>query len=430
MATRDKANQLSVQLNNAQGTIAEYTEIMNSLRRQLSDLEAEHSEKLEKIAELERKVSILLDEGTASDAYQQLLLDEIAEMKAEAEQNREQIAELSELIANYENITTLNFGYQAKQISDLLIKVAETNRPERIKTIEETDEESGETVVREEVLTSTVSFFYQDLETGYTISYESDDIMYAASLVKAPYIYVMLKTVADFENNKLNFDAEGNPLYDEEGQPLFEGDHPNLDAEGKIVYLEGEEKYDLSRIWTFDKENMTVEGSGIIQDMDDGIQMSYLELARHALQYSDNIAFSELRKMFGYSEYLTTARTMGVRGSSRGYMKLSAEDCGIFLRAIYEFAETNEVYGTLMKDAMLASNYPILIPAGVSPTLAAHKYGWDEDSYHDMAIVYDEHPYILAIMTDLDAGSSKEIVYVRDIVRSIHSIHKTFYSNK
>ena len=60
----------------------------------------------------------------------------------------------------------------------------------------------------------------------------------------------------------------------------------------------------------------------------------------------------------------------------------------------------------------------------------AHKYGWDEDSYHDMAIVYDEHPYILVIMSDLDAGGTEENKYIRDIARSIHSIHKNFYSTK
>ena len=182
LATRKRANQLSSDLHSAQGTIAEYTDIMNALREQLAGLEADLSDKLEEIDRLETKVAILLDEETASDAYQQLLLDEIAKMKAEAEQDREQIAELSELISNYENITTLNFGIQAKKISDLLMKVAETNRPERIKTTEEVDPETGETIIHEETLTSSVSFYYRDLETGYTISYESDNIMYAASV--------------------------------------------------------------------------------------------------------------------------------------------------------------------------------------------------------------------------------------------------------
>ena len=148
LAAREQANQLSSDLDRAKGTITEYTAIMSSLREQLSDLKANLADKLEQIDQLEVKVSILLDEETASDAYQQLLLDEIAKMRAEAEQDREQIAELSELISNYENITTLNFGIQAKKISDLLMKVAETNRPERIKTTEEVDPETGEITFR------------------------------------------------------------------------------------------------------------------------------------------------------------------------------------------------------------------------------------------------------------------------------------------
>ena len=300
----------------------------------------------------------------------------------------------------------------------------------RIRTTEEEDPETGEITVHEETLLSQVSFYYRDLGTGYTLSYEADHIMYAASLVKAPYIYTMLQTIADFEYNKRHFDAEGNPLYDAEGNPLFEGPHPNLDEEGNILYLEGEEKYDLSRIWTFDKEKMTVDGSGVIKKMDDGIQMTYLELVRHALQYSDNVAFAEIRKVFGYTEFYAMARTLGVRGTAKGYMQLSAEDCGKFMEAIYTFTEENETYGPFMKQALLDSSHTVMIPYALSPIPCAHKYGWDEDSYHDMAIVYDEHPYILVIMSDLDAGGTEENKYIRDIARSIHSIHKNFYSTK
>lgn len=430
LAAKAQAASLSDRLSTAEGTITEYTALIAALREQLESAEADLKQKQEQISVLENKVSILLDEGTASDTYQQLLLDEIAVMKAEAEKTGEKIAELTELIYNYENITTLNFGYQAKKVSELLLKVADTNRPMRIRTTEEEDPETGEITVHEETLLSQVSFYYRDLGTGYTLSYESDHIMYAASLVKAPYIYSMLQTIADFEYDKRHFDAEGNPLYDAEGNPLFEGPHPNLDEEGNILYLEGEEKYNLSRIWTFDKEKMTVDGSGVIKKMDDGIQMTYLELVRHALQYSDNVAFAEIRKVFGYTEFYAMARTLGVRGTAKGYMQLSAEDCGKFMEAIYTFTEENETYGPFMKQALLDSSHTVMIPYALSPIPCAHKYGWDEDSYHDMAIVYDEHPYILVIMSDLDAGGTEENKYIRDIARSIHSIHKNFYSTK
>jgi hypothetical protein len=146
--------------------------------------------------------------------------------------------------------------------------------------------------------------------------------------------------------------------------------------------------------------------------------------------YSDNIAFAELRSMFGYTEYYNIARALGVRGYSRGFMQLSADDCGKFMESIYTFTEENEKYGPLMKNAMMKSNYAVLIPYGVSPTPTAHKYGWDEDAYHDMAIVYNAHPYILVIMTDLDQGGNEVNAYIHSIVRSVNTIHKNFYANK
>jgi len=275
-----------------------------------------------------------------------------------------------------------------------------------------------------------LAFYYQDMSTGYTLSYNSDDIMYSASLIKAPYVYSMLKTVADFEYQKRNFAADGSPLYDEEGNPLFEGAHPNLDENGNILYAEGEEKFNLNRIWTFDKESMNEEGSGVIKDYDSGFQLTYRELATYALKYSDNVAFSQLRKMFGYTEYYAIARSLGVKGSSYGFMQLSADDCGKFLEAIYAFIEENEVYGGLIRDAMLESNYPYLIPYNVSPAKAAHKYGWDHDSYHDMAIVYNDHPYILVIMTDLEDGGNSANSYIASVVKAINTIHKNFYAGK
>lgn len=83
-----------------------------------------------------------------------------------------------------------------------------------------------------------------------------------------------------------------------------------------------------------------------------------------------------------------------------------------------------------MKEAMLHSNYPVMITPAVSPTPVAHKYGWDVDAYHDAAIVYDEHPYILVIMTDYDTGGDKVNSYIHKITRLINEIHKTYYKNK
>lgn len=434
IAAQNKAEHLESELSDANAHLKETTEnyaaLVETMKAEAEQLSLALEEKQLYAEKLKKKIEVLLDNSVAADAYQQVLLEQIQLLESEMAVQQAQMLELNDLISQYENITTLNFGYQAKKISDLLMKLAESNRPLRTIRIENIDEETEETVVTETQQPAQLAFYYQDLGTGYTLSYNSDDIMYSASLIKAPYIYSLLKTVADFEYQKRNFLADGTPLYDEEGNPLFEGQHPNMDENGNILYAEGEEKYDLSRVWTFDKESMSEEGSGVIKDLDSGFQLTYRELAEYALKYSDNVAFSQLRKMFGYTEYYAVARALGVKGSSYGFMQLSADDCGLFLEAIYTFAEENEVYGALLRDAMLNSNYPYLIPYNVSPNKAAHKYGWDHDSYHDMAIVYAEHPYILVIMTDLEDGGTNANSYIASVVKAINTIHKNFYAAK
>ena len=383
------------------------------------------------IALLEQKISILIENGVASDAYTAILLDEIQKLKTEAQSDSNRIKELDTLLSTFERFAADNFGYDSEKITDLLLLMTEPNRPTRTVYTEHINEETGEIVdVTLDEKIGKVAFYYKDLITGHTIGYNDNEIMYAASLIKVSYIYSIFYSIVGFENNKLYFDSEGNPLYGEDGTPLFEGKHPNLDEEGRIIYLPGEEKYDLSRVWTFEKEAMMVEGSGILRDAEDGLELTYLELIEYALLYSDNIAFAQLRKTFGFEDYYRVASIMGIQGYKKGYMQLTAEDCGKFLFEIYSFIQDNERYGTVMKEAMLHSNYPVMITPAVSPTPVAHKYGWDVDAYHDAAIVYDEHPYILVILTDYDTGGDKVNSYIHKITRLINEIHKTYYKNK
>jgi len=437
LAVIDKAERLEKELDDAHNQISEHRASIEKMTDEAAQLRLTIEEKKNNISELDQKIAVLLSDSKADDAYQQILLDQIQKLEEEKAAQLSQIEsldarilELDELIGQYENITTLNFGYQAKKISDLLIKLAEPNRPIRTIVTETVNEESGEKTETITEQPSQVAFYYRDITTGYTLSYNSDDVMYSASLIKVPYIYSVLNAVAYFEHQKFYFDAEGNPLYDEEGLPLFEGKHPNLDENGNIIYNEGEEKYDLSRVWTFDKETMDVEGSGIITKEESGLQLTYLQLVEYALKYSDNVAFAELRKEFGYTPYYNTAGALGVRGSSYGFMQLSADDCGKFLAELYTFMEENERYGIIVKNALIGSNFPYLIPQNVSPAKAAHKYGWDHDSYHDMAIVYNDHPYILVILTDLENGGNDANTYIASVVRAINTIHKNFYASK
>ncbi|MBR2848352.1 MAG: serine hydrolase [Clostridia bacterium] len=424
LAVKALAAALADDLEKANAVIESQNADNDTLRARESALQKE-------VEELEYKVNLLIESDVASDAYQQILLDEISKLKNEAELSADRVKELEDLVVSYEKIAYYNISYNVEKVSELILLMSESNRPSRTVVIEKMDDATGEVVdFTVEERPGKLSFYYKDLTTGYVITYNDSEIMYAASVIKAPYIFSLLSAVVEFENSKHYFDPDGNALYDEEGNPLFQGEHPNLDDEGRIIYLPGEEKYDLSRVWSLNKEEMMQEGSGVLKDKEDGFQLTYLELIEYALKYSDNIAFAELRKMFGYEEYYRMAEALGVKGHRKGYMQLSADDAGRFFDAIYTFIEGNVTYGSIMKDVMIHSIHSIMITPAVSPSVTAHKYGWDIDAYHDAAIVYDENPYLLVIMTDYDDGGTAANAYIHKITRLINEIHREFHEEK
>lgn len=343
--------------------------------------------------------------------------------------------EESKLIAAYGEAATENFGKLADRFNALLEYLEISGRPTRTYTVEKiTVDEDGEKTSDVDPITVTypaeVAFAYIDLTTGYTFSYNADEVFFGASLVKLPYIYCVLKEIEAFEQHKHDYASDGSALYDADGNPLFDGAHPNYDENGNILYLEGEEKYDLGRKWTYDSGKDFVEGSGVIQNEDDGFSLTYLELIQYALKYSDNIAFGEIQELFGRQIYFDWAEKVGIKGvnnSSQKIHNLSANDCLIAMDAVYDYLETDSKYAAAVKSAMLSTQHRVMIPSAVSPLECANKYGWDKDSYHDMAIVYDEHPFAVVVMTDLDEGRSEDNAYIRNITKEILDIHNSFY---
>ncbi len=327
------------------------------------------------------------------------------------------LADAERMVESFKKLVSSNHGFHSEKIEELY-RILISEMPMR-------------TVVKdEETITkrAKVAFYYRDLTTGYTIAHNEKEVLYSASLIKAPYIYCILQEIERFEYNKRNFTADGKPLYDENGEPLFEGAHPNLNEDGSIIYLPGEEKFDLTREWVYDSASMFREGSGIIQEEEDGFTLTYRELVEYTLLYSDNVAFSEIRKVFGYDSYYQTAYLFGIQGVSSAFMNLTAEDCGKFMTEIYRYFETGSEYALMMKDCMIRSNYQVMIVNSLYGITVAHKYGWDKEAYHDMAIAFDEHPFILVIMTDLDTGGTEANAYIDKITRLTNEIHKSHHS--
>ncbi len=244
-----------------------------------------------------------------------------------------------------------------------------------------------------------VAYGYYDLTTGDTVTYNADGVYYSASLIKAPYIYSVLLEISEFEKTK------------------------TPDEEGKITYLPGEEKYNLDEVWTYDSATMYEEGSGEIQNMPDGTQMTWRELFAYVLLHSDNVAWNQIMERFGFTTFYRLVGELGIQGTSYDFMDLSVNDCLKFLRKIYEFFESDSPYGAFMKENMSKSRHRELICALYPDGVAAHKYGWDVDAFHDMAIICEDTPYLIVIMTDLHDGTEQDTAYINSIVELTKKLH-------
>ncbi len=409
------------------------TESAAALEETVAEKERELATLTEKLASLEEelaKAKVIKDAETADSVWQAEQIAsqtaQIAQLKTEAAALAAEVKTHKATLEKLKKTAAVEWDVRGKLLSDLYVMLAQgaplLEPEEETETVKPEEKEP----TSKELWTAAypkIALYYEDLTTGYTVTYNENSIMYSASLIKAPYIYAVVREIEEFEAKKHNFADDGSPLYDENGNPLFTGKHPNLDAEGKIIYKEGEEKYDLSRKWTYDPETMKEEGSGKIQYEQKGFELTWEELFEYTLLYSDNVAFRQIRNEFGMTSFQNLASELSFQGTSWGFMQLTATDCGKFLRTLNDFFVTESTYANWMKDLMCRSAHTVMINAAVAPTKAAHKYGWDEDSYHDMAVVFDEHPYTLVIMTTLEDGGAEADAYIRSLVAQCRKIH-------
>lgn len=237
-----------------------------------------------------------------------------------------------------------------------------------------------------------IAFFCLDLETGEAMKYNEDHVFFSASVIKEPYILYALKEV---EKAK------------EEG---------NTDP-----------KYDLESIFTY-TEDKYKEGSGVILKSEYGTQYTYLDLFRLAITQSDNIAFSFIRNLYGKNGFNDFSKSLGVYNPTKSLYKISAAEAAAYFAETYEYFESGSEYALMLKKWMMSTNHRIMIPSALKPTPVAHKYGWDEKAYHDSAVVFDAHPYVLVILTELDNGSGADNKFIRELAKKLDEAHREVWS--
>lgn len=223
-----------------------------------------------------------------------------------------------------------------------------------------------------------VSVFFKDINAGYTYTYNSEEKYFIASVIKAPYC-----------------------MY------LFD-----LASQGKC---------DLNKRYTYEAHHQS-GGTGKIQYMSVGTRFTLEELLEYAIKYSDNVAMSILKENFPVEGYKAYVKNLGlkypedIKNATNG--NITAEDAGIYCEAIYKFITSNP-NGDKLRTLMLSTTNPMI----VSTYPVVRKYGWAEDSFHDMAIIEAPNSYLLCILTNHD-GDFSTFKKISQIIENYSQINR------
>ncbi|MFS1513087.1 serine hydrolase [Chengkuizengella sp. SCS-71B] len=226
-----------------------------------------------------------------------------------------------------------------------------------------------------------IAFYYENLVTGTSMSYQKEKVYAGASTIKLPLAVYIYQEAA---NGSLNLNQ-------------------------KLTYS----------VYHY------YEGSGVIQFQPFGTQYTIRDLVKKMIVHSDNVAYIMLTEKMGRANFLSFLQEIGGKNIfPNGSNRLSAEDLATYVKSLNEFIEEHELLGQELLDVFVYTDYNDTIPAGASELNVAHKVGYLplELIYHDVGIVYDEHPYILVIMTK---GVPYEKVrgVIAQITKKIHNIH-------
>ena len=144
-------------------------------------------------------------------------------------------------------------------------------------------------------------------------------------------------------------------------------------------------------------------GSGVLVAKNVGKSYTIKTLINYVLKYSDNQAYYMLLNKYGRTGYNSFIKNVigitnpTLTGTSMFSYATSAE-----MAKVMAYIYNNRTACSYLITCM--SSEEAYIALGTTNSVA-QKYGYNTGSYHDIAIVYDDVPYVLSIFTNEDATS-------------------------
>ena len=202
------------------------------------------------------------------------------------------------------------------------------------------------------------AFKYKDIYSGFSVSYNEEQEIFAASCIKAPkdiYIYEMA-------------------------------------SEGNI---------NLDDILTYTNYYYN-EGSGVLKNNEFNTSYDVRTLVNYSTIYSDNAAHNMLMDRYGIKNMLNYWKNVGTNIIFTGWSNwgnFNANDASIYMQELYDFYIENKEYGSELMNNFINNPYKFI--TGKNNYKVANKSGWDGSVVHDVSIVFADNPYIVVALSNL-----------------------------
>ena len=227
------------------------------------------------------------------------------------------------------------------------------------------------------------AFYYLDLNTSFSVSYNAEQPIFGASTMKAPFIIYVYKQAS----------------------------LGNIDLDEKLQYT----------------ANFYSTGSGVLQGKEIGGEYSVRELCYYAINDSDNIAYRMLSSRFGIGNARAFWQENGVNSIYHNdviFSEITAKDAGTIMKYLYDFSLEDETYGKELMNYFTNALYFFIPKNGLT---MAHKSGWAGYAIHDLAIKFDDNPYVIVVLSKRGEIEYDSLFkYTSD---KISEIHKSYWDS-
>lgn len=229
------------------------------------------------------------------------------------------------------------------------------------------------------------AFKYKDIYTGFSLSYNSSEPIWAASTIKAPeaiYIYE-------------------------------EADKGNINLEETLTYT----------------PSYYCDGTGILKDTAFYTDYTIRDLVSYSIIHSDNIGHLMLYYKVGPEKIHDFWSNLGAKilySESDPWGAITADDATIYMTELYNYINTNTDNSKELLSYFERSWKVISIPD--KDIKIASKSGWGEYSLHDTSLILDENPYTLVILTN--RGYTDYEYFFNSISNLIYDFHKEYWQIK